>query len=225
MDVQICSRAGDLPRYWYCSLVSGLFCLRAEAQDTSPALPPRDSADSCGGRAGGRSRPREAELEDEVRQLKAMVRELVEQGRSAFGGPRPAQPPDPFAGRRMRPGLARRTPLVDDRRGTAWRAACRRRSIRAGGSQRCRRRLGGGPRAARRAPDVAIQHARHLAQFSRRPGSSGRAFSSRRDDEEFQLQFHDLTQVDGRFYTKGQQMPITSTFLIPRAVVHLQRPA
>ncbi len=47
-------------------------------------------------------------------------------------------------------------------------------------------------------------------------GIFGPGFQLQTQDEEFQLQFHDLTQVDGRFYTKGQQTPITSTFLIPR---------
>ena len=47
-------------------------------------------------------------------------------------------------------------------------------------------------------------------------GIFGPGFQLQTRDEEFQLQFHDLTQVDGRFYTQGQQVPITSTFLIPR---------
>ncbi len=44
----------------------------------------------------------------------------------------------------------------------------------------------------------------------------GPGFQLQTKDEEFQLQFHDLTQIDGRFYTQGQQVPVTSTFLIPR---------
>ncbi len=47
-------------------------------------------------------------------------------------------------------------------------------------------------------------------------GIFGPGFQFQTSDEEFQLQFHDLTQVDGRFYTQGQQVPVTSTFLIPR---------
>ena len=47
-------------------------------------------------------------------------------------------------------------------------------------------------------------------------GIFGPGFQLQTKDAEFQLQFHDLTQFDGRFYTQGQQVPITSTFVIPR---------
>ena len=47
-------------------------------------------------------------------------------------------------------------------------------------------------------------------------GIFGPGFQLKSKDEEFELQIHDLTQVDGRFYTQGQQTPVTSTFLIPR---------
>ena len=47
-------------------------------------------------------------------------------------------------------------------------------------------------------------------------GIFGPGFQLESKDEEYQLQVHDLTQVDGRFYTQGQQVPVTSTFLIPR---------
>ena len=47
-------------------------------------------------------------------------------------------------------------------------------------------------------------------------GIFGPGFQLQTRDAEFQLQFHDLTQFDGRFYTQGQQVPITSTFVIPR---------
>ncbi len=78
----------------------------------------------------------------------------------------------------------------------------------------------GGGSAAARGP----LEARRTSRFNM-PGISsdfpttgifGPGFQLQTRDEEFQLQFHDLTQVDGRFYTRGQQAPITSTFLIPR---------
>ena len=47
-------------------------------------------------------------------------------------------------------------------------------------------------------------------------GIFGPGFQLQTKDEEFQLQIHDLTQIDGRFYTQGKQVPVTSTFLIPR---------
>ncbi len=47
-------------------------------------------------------------------------------------------------------------------------------------------------------------------------GSFGPGFEIKTADEEFVLQFHDLTQVEGRFYQQGGQNPTHDTFAIPR---------
>ena len=65
------------------------------------------------------------------------------------------------------------------------------------------------------APDDPVQYAGRLPQLPAN-GIFGPGFQLQTNDDEFQLQFHDLTQVDGRYYTQGQQVPVTSTFLVPR---------
>lgn len=44
----------------------------------------------------------------------------------------------------------------------------------------------------------------------------GPGFQIQTDDDEFQFQLHDLTQMDGRFYLQGEQQPIHSTYVLPR---------
>ena len=44
----------------------------------------------------------------------------------------------------------------------------------------------------------------------------GPGFEFRTEDDEYILQFHNLTQVDGRFYEQGGQNPVKDTFAIPR---------
>ena len=44
----------------------------------------------------------------------------------------------------------------------------------------------------------------------------GPGFELKSADDEFQLQFHDLTQLDGRFYEQGGQAPVRDTFAFPR---------
>ncbi len=44
----------------------------------------------------------------------------------------------------------------------------------------------------------------------------GPGFEIRTDDEEFFLQFHNLTQIDYRGYQQGGQTPVRDTFIIPR---------
>jgi phosphate-selective porin OprO/OprP len=56
----------------------------------------------------------------------------------------------------------------------------------------------------------------------------GPGFQIRSPDDEFDIQFHDLTQLDGRFYGIPSQNPVTDTFTIPRQWFifsgHLSRP-
>ena len=49
----------------------------------------------------------------------------------------------------------------------------------------------------------------------------GPGFQIQTDDNEFQIQLHDLTQFDGRFYLQGEQQPIHGTYVIPREWVIL----
>ena len=47
-------------------------------------------------------------------------------------------------------------------------------------------------------------------------GRFGPGFEVKTGDDEFVLQFHNLTQIDGRFYQQGGQSPTHDTFAIPR---------
>ncbi len=47
-------------------------------------------------------------------------------------------------------------------------------------------------------------------------GRFGPGFELKTADDEFVVQFHNLTQVDGRFYEQGGQNPVHDTFAIPR---------
>jgi len=185
--------------------LSVLCCFAAEAQPPSPPLtepsipkPARDVA-----AAVAANRPREAELQDEVRQLKEMVRELstrVEQ----LSAERATMPPVPPADGASVPDIPA-LPAAGPGGGPFGPPDV---SSAAGGSAAAR-----GPLDPRRTtrfnmPGVSANLATN--------GVFGPGFQLQTPDSEFQLQFHDLTQVDGRFYTQGQQVPITSTFLIPR---------
>ncbi|MBX6314761.1 MAG: porin, partial [Isosphaeraceae bacterium] len=44
----------------------------------------------------------------------------------------------------------------------------------------------------------------------------GPGFALETDDAEFLFEFHDLTQLDGRFYQQGGQQPVADTFTVPR---------
>lgn len=48
-------------------------------------------------------------------------------------------------------------------------------------------------------------------------GKFGPGFELKTDDDEFVLQFHALTQFDGRFYEQSTQDPVKDTFVFPRA--------
>ena len=47
-------------------------------------------------------------------------------------------------------------------------------------------------------------------------GKFGPGFEVKTADEEFVLQFHNLTQIEGRFYQQGGQNPTHDTFALPR---------
>lgn len=176
----------------FLGVLRGLLARRGGAQEPKPA--PADPSTPKVARAGTETpkagRSREVELEEEVQELRAMVRDLstkVEQ----LSGAMSAMPPVPRSA-----DAASETdllPLRDAGRGgvTGPQDA----SSAAGGSAASR-----GPLEARRTtrfnmPGVSAD----LPTY----GISGPGFQLETKDEEFQLQFHDLTQVDGRFYTQG----------------------
>jgi phosphate-selective porin OprO/OprP len=184
-----------------------LFCQLAQAQSPSPSpaapgapKPARAVAAAVEARPG-----RQVELEDEVQQLKAMVRDLssrVEQLSGELAATR--RPVAPEGGEpavveipalpELAPGGVTFGP-PDAAAGSGGSAAAR------------------GPLDPRRTTRFDMP-----AVSANLPttGIFGPGFQFQTRDAEFQLQFHDLTQVDGRFYTQGQQVPVTSTFLIPR---------
>ena len=64
-------------------------------------------------------------------------------------------------------------------------------------------------------PPRPVQHARGPGRFDTET-IFGSGFQIQSKDSEYQLQFHDLTQVEGRFVGTGGQEPVNSTFLINR---------
>jgi phosphate-selective porin OprO and OprP len=191
-------------------VLSSVCCLRAAAQDTSAAFPPPllpalPAADDPNSSAPVPSR--ESELQDEVRQLKAMVRELSSKVDQLSAGRAPSPPSavpplGPIDGLTDELGSAGGQPPGGGVFGPAEASAA------GGGSAAAR-----GPLEARRTSRFNMPG---ISPNFPTTGIFGPGFQLQTRDEEFQLQFHDLTQVDGRFYTKGEQVPITSTFLIPR---------
>ncbi len=191
-----------------------LFCAEAKAQPPSPPLPdpiPPPAGVVAGAVAA--SGPREAELEDEVRELKAMVRDLSGRVEELSGALSTRMPPVPPPADGAPTPSAAAVPGA----GTSGMAA-------GGGAYGPQEASRGGRRIERRGPRAVGPEAaeprgsRCRASRSNFPATSifGPGFQMQTTDTEFTFQFHDLTQVDGRFYTQGQQVPVTSTFLIPR---------
>ncbi|MFI5456169.1 MAG: porin [Isosphaerales bacterium] len=183
-----------------------LCCLEAAAQPPSPPLPEPSIPKPAGvvSAAVEARRSREVELQDEVRELKAMVRDLSSRVEQLSAERATTMPPVPPAGGASVPNIPA-LPGTGPGGGTLGPADAS--------------SAGGGSAAARGPLDP-----RRTTRFNM-PGVSpnlptngvfGPGFQLQTNDDEFQFQFHDLTQVDGRFYTQGQQVPITSTFLIPR---------
>ncbi len=205
-------------RRWAAPTLSVLMCLfwsiNARAQDPPPVLPPPALPMSGGGEQGSTPglNPREAALQDEVRQLKEMVRTLsskVDQLSTATG-PFPAVPPpssdttdlDPLAGVAPRLIGPDSQPIGGGVYGPPDASSA------AGGSAASR-----GPLQPRRSTRFNMPG---ISPNFTTNGIFGPGFQLQSSDAEYQLQFHDLTQVDGRFYTQGGQVPTTSTFVIPR---------
>ena len=135
---------------------------------------------------------------------RTMVLRAFEQGRAAFGQGTDAGGA-PTGGRR----LSACGPSAHSGRRPQRRHWSARRQFGRG-------RIGGGPRAAGIAPDDTVQHAGRLRQLAHHRDFRARVSSFKPRMTSSSFRFHDLTQVDGRFYTQGQQVPVTSTFVIPR---------
>ena len=149
-------------------------------------------------------RPRELQLEDEVRQLKEMVKQLsarVEQISTATASRTATERAGP--GGEVTPGGGGTTAARSG--GPSGLPDV---SASSGGSAAPR-----GPLEPRRTtrfnmPGMALDLPARV--------SFGPGFQIQTEDNEFQFQLHDLTQFDGRFYLQGEQQPVHSTYVIPR---------
>ena len=150
-------------------------------------------------------RSREAQLEDEVQQLKTMVRELSTRL-------------DQISNRLPQPATERSGTAAD--------------GVPGGGADTAGSPPGGGPVGM---PDISAStggsaaprgplEPRRTSRFNMpglqfdlpTSGNFGPGFQLQTSDSEFAFQFHDLTQFDGRFYLQGGQQPVHSTFVMPR---------
>ncbi len=130
---------------------------------------------------------REAELEDRIRQLEAMVQQLS--GRvEQMSIPAPVMPPG-------------RVPYSGLSSGSA-----------AGG--------GDPSSSVTIGPTTLPSSSRYNLPASNRTkpldGAYGPGFQLSTPDDEYQFEFHNLTQFDGRFYGQEDQRPLRDSFLIPR---------
>jgi phosphate-selective porin OprO/OprP len=182
-----------------------LWCLPAEAQMSLPPLPDSVVPGTAAAAGPGAGSSREVQLEDEVRQLKEMVRQLSTRV-EALSARTPSGAPSSGAASGPTSSAGAGAPGTPSSRGGAFGPP--EASAAGGGSAAAR-----GPLEPRRtsrfdmpgvSPDFPVN------------GIFGPGFQLQTTDSEFQLQFHDLTQVDGRYYLQGGQLPVTSTFLIPR---------
>jgi phosphate-selective porin OprO/OprP len=136
---------------------------------------------------------REAELEARIKQLEATVQQLANQMQSVQAASTADNP-----GTRVDPNAS----IPHDRRTSAAPAS-------------------GGPLSpGQGGPPNPAASARFQMPATVKPvstaGRFGPGFEWKTDDDEFVLQFHNLTQIDGRFYNQPGQDPVTDTFAIPR---------
>ena len=226
-----------------------LSCLEAKAQSPPPPLPepiPKPSAGVAD--AVKASRPREVELEDEVRELKAMVRDLstkvnqLSAERSTRMPPVPpadgATVPDILALPETGPGAAPRggsafgPPEASEKTssGLAGPGGFKRgvRGVGDSGLEEApmseSRSVSGGTREF---PNSQLEGNRRLGQIPLRAyfdyDLDGLGFAT--DDDEFQLRFRVLSQVDYNGYLGPQgQSPTatTSGFYLPRSRYYFQ---
>jgi phosphate-selective porin OprO/OprP len=204
-------------------MVSGMlglmWDLSAAAQEPLPPLPapgvPGPAAPTVPGGAAATG-SREAQLEDEVRQLKEMVRQLstrVEDlsARTSAGAHAPALPPPPAASGLAGPGGVRLDRGPSDS------------GLREPESSESRPTSGG----TRELPNSQLEGNRRLGQIPLKTyfdyGLDGVGFST--EDEEFQLRFRILEQIDYNGYLGPQGLSPTATtsgFYLPRSRYYFQ---
>jgi phosphate-selective porin OprO and OprP len=144
--------------------------------------------------ASGPVTAREAQLEERVRQLEATVDRLSAQVERLSASPTAATAPAPGGAASPSPTMPA-VPATDAGAGLRGSAAS------------------GGPAAAPPAPavDMPAPNLSLPAKVKFGPG-----FQVGTEDDEYQFQFHNLTQLDGRFYEQGGQDPVRDTFTFPR---------
>ena len=187
------------------------------AVEAAPAAPARVVAKpgSPATASGDAPSAREAALQDEVQQLKAMVKDLSTRVDELSAGIKMPAVPGPNGGSDALDGSSG---AARDSSGSSAGAGGMGSNMGGTGPQDASSAAGGS--AAARGPlDSTRTNRFNMPGVSANiptTGIFGPGFQLQSKDGEFQLQFHDLTQVDGRFYTQGQQTPVTSTFVIPR---------
>ncbi len=147
---------------------------------------------------------REAQLEERVRQLEAMVERLANQVNQVNAIPRIPPLPDPYQGPRP-------APLPGD---TASRETGTPATLAVPSSM-------GGPAAPGQSmppnpPPSPKYNSPATLDSIKANVKFGPGFEIRTEDEEYILQFHNLTQIDYRGYLQGGQNPVHDTFTIPR---------
>jgi len=159
----------------------------------------------------GATTPREAELEGRIQQLEAMVNQLQYQysNRPVNGGP--AEGPGLSASY----GAGAETGVAEGPLGPGGRAGT---GVGTGGLTGSR---AGGPGIPGQSfPPVPPVQSRFNVPAPLQDEKShvrfGPGFEIASDDEEWIMQFHDLTQFDYRGYLQGGQFPTHDTFIFPR---------
>ncbi len=150
---------------------------------------------------------REAQLEERVRQLEEMVGRLAAPGAAGTGGGRGAVPP----GRDAPPGSVANSPGPRDPNTDAPAARNPNASYpRSSGA------IAPGQGTPANPPPSDLYNMPAKVPNYPLKGRFGPGFEFRTEDDEFVLQFHNLTQAEGRFYQQGGQQPTHDTFAIPR---------
>ena len=140
---------------------------------------------------------------------------------ACFGASPPFPAPTSLA---PRPSAARRVPPVDTGREAQLEARVRQLEARVAVLSRQIDRLPARSRRPATADDVTLQPAVPAprsdvpAPITSLPltATFGPGFALKTADGEYECQFHNLTQFDGRFFEQGGQAPVRDTFAIPR---------
>lgn len=188
-----------------------MWCFTAAAQESPPSLPPLpDPGPQATAAPAGAAGSREARLEEEVRQLKDMVRQLSTRVED-LSARTPAVTQTPASSGLAGPGGFKLGPGPSDS------------GLRVSRSEDGRTPSGG----ARELPNSQLEGNRYLGRIPLRTyfdyGQDGVGFST--EDEEFQLRFRILEQIDYNGYLGPQGSGTTATtsgFYLPRSRYYFQ---